>query len=69
MMSKRPKTMMVRVRPSPYLNSMRFLDDQYGIRREGNNLTIGNSDIIADEKGDITIGGKRFKGTRGYGNS
>ena len=26
---------------------------------------IGNSDITADEKGDITIGGKRFRGTRG----
>ena len=26
---------------------------------------IGNSDVIADEKGDITIGGKRFRGTKG----
>ena len=50
---------------SPYLNKMRFLDEQYGIRRDGNNLMIGNSDVIADEKGDITIGEKRFRGTKG----
>ncbi len=50
---------------SPYLNKMRFLDEQYGIRRDGNNLMIGNSDVIADEKGDITIAEKRFRGTKG----
>ena len=49
----------------PYLTKMRFLDEQCGIRRDGNTLMIGNSDITADEKGDITIGGKRFRGTRG----
>ena len=48
----------------PYLN-MRFLDKQYGIRRDGNILMMGNSDVIADEKGDITIGGKRFRGKKG----
>ena len=50
---------------SPYLKKMRFLDEQYGIRRDGSTLMIDNSDVIADEKGDITIGGKRFRGTRG----
>jgi hypothetical protein len=25
---------------------------------------IGNSDVVADEKGDITIGEKRFRGTK-----
>ena len=49
---------------SPYLKKMRFLDEQYGIRRDGNTLMIGNCDVIADEKRDITIGGKRFRGTR-----
>ena len=44
---------------------MRFLDGLYGIRRDGNTLMIGNSDVIADEKGDITVGGKRFRGTLG----
>ena len=44
---------------------MRFLDEQYGIRRDGNTLMIGNSNVIEDEKGDITIGEKRFRGTKG----
>ena len=50
---------------SPYLNKMRFFDEQYGIRREYNTLMIGNCDVIADEKGYITIGEKRFWGTNG----
>ena len=50
---------------SCYLNTMRFLDEHYGIRRDGSNLMIGISDDIADEKGDITIGGKSFRGTKG----
>ena len=44
---------------------MRFLDKQYGIRRDGNTLMIGSAAVTADEKGDITIGVTRFKGTRG----
>ncbi len=48
---------------------MSFLDEQYGIRRDGNTLMIGNATVIADEKGDITIGG-RVSGVRSdYGNS
>ena len=50
---------------SPYLNKMRFLDKQYGIRRDGNTLMIGNTDVIGDDKGDITVGEKRFRCTRG----
>ena len=50
---------------SPYLNNMRFLDEQYGIRQEGNTLMIGSAAVIADEKGDISIGEVRSKGTRG----
>ena len=50
---------------SPYLNNMLFLDEQYGIRRDGSTLMISNSDVIADEKGDISIRGKRFRGTKG----
>ena len=49
---------------SPYLNKMRFLDEQYGIRRDGNYLMIGSAAVFADEKGDITIGGTSFRGTR-----
>ena len=39
---------------SPYLNKMRLLDEQYGIRRDGNTLMIGNASVNADED-DITI--------------
>ena len=52
---------------SPYLKNMQFVDEQYGILRDGNTLMIGNIDVIADEKGDITIRGKRFRGQRDYG--
>ena len=41
---------------SPNLNTKRFLDEQYGIRRDGKTLMISRSDVIANEKGDITIG-------------
>ena len=44
---------------------MRFLDEQNGIRRDVNTLMIGSAAVTADEKGDISIGGKRFKGRRG----
>jgi hypothetical protein len=44
---------------------MGFLDEQYIIRIIGKTPMIGNSDVIADEKGDITIGGKRFRCTKG----
>ena len=47
---------------SPYLN-MCFLDEQYGIRSDGNTLIIGSTALFV-EKGDISIGGIRFKGTR-----
>ena len=50
---------------SPYLNKMRFFDEQCGIRRDGNTLMIGSAAVIADEKADITIGETRFRGTRG----
>ena len=47
-----------------YLNKIRFLDEQYHVKRDGNTLLIGNAAVIADEKGDITIGWTRFRGTR-----
>ena len=50
---------------SPSLNNMRFLHEQYSIRRDDNTLMIGNSDIIADENRDIKIRRKRFRGTNG----
>ena len=43
---------------------MRFLDEHYGIRKDGNTLMNGNSYVIEYEKGDM-IRGKRFRGTKG----
>lgn len=48
-----------------YLNEMRFLDEQYGTRRVGHSHMIGNSVVRTDGTGDISTGGKRFKGTCG----
>ena len=50
---------------SPYLDSVRFLDEQYGIRRVGSTLMIGATPITVHAEGDLTIGGTRYKGTRG----
>jgi hypothetical protein len=43
----------------------RFLENQYGIRRDGDTLMIGNSIVNVEESGDITKNGKRCKGTKG----
>jgi hypothetical protein len=43
----------------------RFLDNQYGIRREGDTVITGNSIVNVNESNDNTIDGKRFKGTKG----
>jgi hypothetical protein len=43
----------------------RFRDRQYGIRKEGDTLMIGNSAIDLDIPGVITVKGKHFKLTRG----
>ena len=50
---------------TPYLYNRRFLVKQYGIRRDGGTFMIGNSAVSVDETSDITINGKRFKGTKG----
>jgi hypothetical protein len=43
----------------------RFRDKQYGIRKEGNTLMIGNSVVDLDTQGVITVKGKPFKLTSG----
>ena len=48
-----------------YLNNLRFLDEQYGIRRDGNSLKIGSAAVTADGNCYISIEGTRFKGTSG----
>ena len=47
----------------PSLSTMRLLDTQYGIRREGDHLKIGNSTVTVDNMRNIIIKGKEFKGT------
>ena len=55
--------------PSPYLNSVRFLAEQYGIRRFGNTLMIGDVPITVHGKGDLSIGGRVSKVRGVFGNS
>ena len=47
----------------PYLSNTRMLDTQYGIRRDGDNFKIGNSNVTVDNMSNITLKGKQFKGT------
>jgi len=50
---------------SPFLfkTNTRFLDTQYGIRKDGDNLKIGNSNVTVDSFSNINIRGKQFEGT------
>jgi hypothetical protein len=41
-----------------------MLDTQYGIRIDGDNFKIGNSNVTVDNMSNITIKGKQFKGTK-----
>ena len=51
---------------SPHLTpNRRFLDKRYGFRRNGDTFMIGNSTVSVEETFDITINGKRFRGTKG----
>ena len=47
----------------PYLSNTRFLDTQYGIRREGHNIKVDNSTVTVDNTRNITIKGKQYNGT------
>ena len=49
----------------PYDYKRRFLDTQYGVRMEGGMFMIGDSPIVVDTDGDITIKGRVFKGSKG----
>ena len=54
---------------SLYLDSVRFLDGQYGNRRVGSTLMIGDAPITIHAKGDLTIGGHVSKVGGVFGNS
>ena len=47
----------------PYVYKRRFLDTQYGVRKEGNMFRIGDSPVLVDTSGDITIKDRVFKGS------
>ena len=51
---------------SPYMHNRRYLNPEFGIRREDNGtFMIGNSPINVDENGNIFIHGETFKGIAG----
>jgi len=47
----------------PYVYKRRFLDTQYGVRKDGDMFMIGDSPILDDTVGDITIKERVFKGS------
>jgi len=49
----------------PYVYKRRFLDTQYGVRKDGDIFMIGNSPIVGDTSGDITIKDRVSKGSKG----
>ena len=49
----------------PYVYKRSFLDTQYGVRKEGNTFMIGDSQVLVDTIGDITIKDRLFSGTQG----
>ena len=49
----------------PYVYRRRFLDTHYGIRKEDDIFMIGDSPIVVDTDGDITIKERMFKGSKG----
>ena len=48
----------------PYVYKRRFLDTQYGIRKDGDTFKIGDSPVLVDQNGDITIKETEFQGFR-----
>jgi len=49
----------------PYVYKRRFLDTQYGVRKEGNMFMIGDSLVLVDTSGGITMKDRVFKGSKG----
>jgi len=52
----------------PYVYMLRFLDTQYGVSKVGDIFTIGDSPIVVDTDGDITVKERVFKDRRVCGN-
>ena len=49
----------------PYLYKRRFLDTQYGIRKDGDTFKICDSPVLVDQDGDIKIKENEFRGSEG----
>jgi len=49
----------------PYVYKRRFLDTQYGVRMDGDMFMIGDSPVVVDTTGDITIKDVVFKESKG----
>jgi len=49
----------------PYVYKNRFLDTQYGVRKDDDMFMIGDSPIVVDTDGDITLKERVFKGSKG----
>jgi len=50
----------------PYVYKGRFLDTQYGVRKDGNIFMIGDSPVVVDNSGDITNKDRVFKESKGF---
>jgi len=51
----------------PYVYQRRFLDTKYGILKMGDIFKIGDSPVLVDQDGDITIKEKVFRGPKAVG--
>jgi hypothetical protein len=49
----------------PYVYKRRFLETQYGMRKDGDIFKIGDSAVLVDQGGDITIKEKEFRSSVG----
>jgi len=49
----------------PYVYKRRFLDTQYGVRKDGDIFMSRDSPIVVDTDGDIMIKEQVFKGSKG----
>ena len=49
----------------PYVYKRWFLYTQYGLRKDGDIFKIGDSAVVVDRYGDITIKEKEFRGSEG----
>jgi len=52
----------------PYVYKRRLPDTQYGVRKDGDLFMIGDSPIVVDTSGVITIKDRVFMGSKGFGN-